>query len=108
MSEKRVFKKDYLGELKVLAEGAGRTDLVEFCDKEIEKLANRKVAQTKNQKDNEVIKEVCRIFSRTDLPIISNGHFGHAWLWNVMPLGVEIEVDLDNKKLKLIENCVEE
>ena len=58
MSEKRVFKKDYLGELKVLAEGAGRTDLVEFCDKEIERLANRKVAQTKNQKDNEVIKEV--------------------------------------------------
>ena len=58
MSEKRVFKKDYLGELRVLVEGAGRTDLVEFCDKEIEKLANRKVAQTKNQKDNEVIKEV--------------------------------------------------
>ena len=58
MSEKRVFKKDYLGELRVLAERAGRTDLVEFCDKEIERLANRKVAQTKNQKDNEVIKEV--------------------------------------------------
>ena len=58
MSEKRVFKKDYLGELRVLAEEAGRTDLVEFCDKEIVKLANRKVAQTKNQKDNEVIKEV--------------------------------------------------
>lgn len=58
MSEKRVFKKDYLGELRVLSEEAGRTDLVEFCDKEIERLANRKVAQTKNQKDNEVIKEV--------------------------------------------------
>ena len=56
---------------------------------------------------NEVIKEVCRIFSRTDLPIISNGHFGHAWLWNVMPLGVEIEVDLDNKKLTLLESGVE-
>ena len=50
---------------------------------------------------NEVIKEVCRIFSRTDLPIISNGHFGHAWLWNVMPLGVEIEVlkEKDMEKL---------
>ena len=58
MSEKRVFKKDYLGELKVLAEEAGRTDLVEFCDKEIGKLANRKVAQTKNQKDNEVINNI--------------------------------------------------
>lgn len=58
MSEKRVTKKDMLGELKVLAEGADRIDLVEFCDKEIERLANRKVAQTKNQKENEGIMEV--------------------------------------------------
>ena len=55
MSEKRVFKKDYLGELKVLAEDAGRKDLVDFCEKEIEKLTNRK---TKNQKENEGIKEI--------------------------------------------------
>ena len=51
MSEKRVFKKDYLGELKVLAEDAGREDLVDFCEKEIEKLTNRKTSQTKNQKE---------------------------------------------------------
>ena len=57
MSEKRVFKKDYLGELKVLAEDAGREDLVDFCEKEIEKLTNRKTSQTKNQKENEGIKE---------------------------------------------------
>ena len=57
MSEKRVFKKDYLGELKVLAEDAGREDLVDFCEKEIEKLINRKTSQTKNQKENEGIKE---------------------------------------------------
>ena len=47
MSEKRVFKKDYLGELKVLAEGAGRTDLVEFCDKEIEKSLKKKIKKSK-------------------------------------------------------------
>ena len=58
MSEKRVFKKDYLGELKVLAEDAGRKDLVDFCEKEIEKLTNRKASQTKNQKENEGIKEI--------------------------------------------------
>ena len=58
MSEKRVFKKDYLGELKVLAEDAGRKDLVDFCEKEIEKLTNRKTSQTKNQKENEGIKEI--------------------------------------------------
>lgn len=57
MSEKRVFKKDYLGELKVLAENANREDLVDFCEKEIEKLTNRKASQTKNQKENEGIKE---------------------------------------------------
>ena len=57
METKRVTKKDMLGELKVLAEGAERIDLVEFCEKEIERLSNRKVAQTKNQKENEGIME---------------------------------------------------
>ena len=57
METKRVTKKDMLGELKVLAEGAERTDLVEFCEKEIERLANRKSTQTKNQKENEGIME---------------------------------------------------
>lgn len=57
METKRVTKKDMLGELKVLAEGAKRTDLVEFCEKEIERLANRKSTQTKNQKENEGIME---------------------------------------------------
>lgn len=57
---------------------------------------------------NKVIKEVCRIFNRSDLGIITNGHFGHAWLWNVMPLGVEAEVDFDNKKIKLLESGVVE
>jgi HSP90 family molecular chaperone len=55
---KRVTKKDLFGELRVLAEDAGREDLVEFCNKEVEKLANRKVAQTKNQVANEGIMEV--------------------------------------------------
>lgn len=57
METKRVTKKDMLGELKVLAEGAERIDLVEFCEKEIERLANRKSTQTKNQKENEGIME---------------------------------------------------
>jgi len=58
MSEKRVTKKEYLGELRVVAEEAGRTDLVEFIDKEIEKLANRKAKVTKTQEANAGIKEV--------------------------------------------------
>ena len=70
MSEKRVFKKDYLGELKVLAEDAGREDLVDFCEKEIEKLTNRKTSQTKNQKENEGIKEtILEVLAGLDEPI---------------------------------------
>lgn len=52
---KRVTKKDRLGELKLIAEEVGRLDLAEFCEAEIKKLANRKVTQTKNQKENEEI-----------------------------------------------------
>ena len=70
MSEKRVFKKDYLGELKVLAEDAGRKDLVDFCEKEIEKLTNRKTSQTKNQKENEGIKEtILEVLTGLDEPV---------------------------------------
>lgn len=70
MSEKRVFKKDYLGELKVLAEDAGREDLVDFCEKEIEKLTNRKTSQTKNQKENEGIKEtILEVLAELNEPI---------------------------------------
>ena len=70
MSEKRVFKKDYLGELKVLAEDAGRKDLVDFCEKEIEKLTNRKTSQTKNQKENEGIKEtILEVLAGLDEPV---------------------------------------
>ena len=60
--EKRVFRKDSFGELKILAENAGRNDLVEFCDKEIEKIENRKPSQSRariaKQEENEKIKEV--------------------------------------------------
>jgi hypothetical protein len=67
---KRVTKKDLFGELRVLAEDAGREDLVEFCNKEVEKLANRKVSQTKNQKENEGIMEtIVEVFERLDAPV---------------------------------------
>ena len=58
MNEKRVTKKDLFGELRVLAEGADRTDLVEFCDKEIERLSNRKATPSKNQEENERVMDV--------------------------------------------------
>lgn len=53
----KLTKKDYLKVLKGLAEQAGEMEAVAFCEKEIERLANRKVSQTKTQKENEGIKD---------------------------------------------------
>ena len=52
---------------------------------------------------NDVIKEVTRVFGRSDLPIIANCHFGHAWLWNIMPYGETVSIDCDNKTITLKE-----
>lgn len=54
----KMTKKDYFGVLKGLAEEAGNEAAVAFCEKEIERLANKKVAQTKTQKENEGLVEV--------------------------------------------------
>ncbi|MGN0992945.1 MAG: hypothetical protein ACI4PE_03400 [Bacilli bacterium] len=54
----KMTKKDYLGVLRDLAVEAGEQGAVEFCEKEIERLANRKFAQTKTQKENEGLVEV--------------------------------------------------
>ena len=53
---------------------------------------------------NEVIKEVTRIYNCEQLPIISNCHFGHAWLWNILPLGINVEIDCNNKKICFLES----
>ena len=58
------------------------------------------------QEYNEVIKEVTRIYGRSDIPIIANCHFGHAWLWNILPIGTEIQLDCNNKTIKLVESPV--
>lgn len=56
---------------------------------------------------NQVIKEVTRLFGREDLPIVSNCHFGHAWLWHILPIGETIRIDCENKKLTLVEEPTE-
>ena len=52
---------------------------------------------------NKVVKEVTRIFGRSDLPIVANCHFGHAWLWNILPYGDVIRINCDEKTLTLKE-----
>lgn len=54
----KMTKKDYFEVLRGLAVEAGNEGAAAFCVKEIERLANKKVAQTKTQKENEGLIEV--------------------------------------------------
>lgn len=53
----------------------------------------------------EIIREALRTFNKTDLPVLYNLNIGHAFPNGIMPLGTEIEVDYDNKKIKLLESA---
>lgn len=55
----------------------------------------------------DIYKQVLKAYGKEDLPVLYNCHFGHAWLWNILPLGCKVEIDCENKYLTLIENCVE-
>lgn len=54
----KMTKKDYFEVLRGLAVEAGNEGAAAFCVKEMERLANKKVAQTKTQKENEELVEV--------------------------------------------------
>lgn len=59
------------------------------------------------QEYNDLLKEVTRIFKRPDLPIITNAHFGHSWLWHVLPFGVPAQINCEEKKITLLSSGVE-
>lgn len=78
---KRVTKRDYFEMLRGLAEAAGETGAVEFCDKEMERLANRKAGQTKVQKANEgLVEEVYAAIVRAGEPVTITDLLGDAEL----------------------------
>ena len=52
----------------------------------------------------EVFKYVMREFNKEDLPIIYNVNIGHAFPTGILPLGTEIKIDLDNKRIFLTES----
>ena len=52
---------------------------------------------------NGTLLEVMKQLNKSDLPIITNCHFGHAWLWNIIPMGTEITIDFDKKNIFLSE-----
>ena len=51
----------------------------------------------------EVYKKVMKEFKCEDLPILYNVNIGHAYPTGVLPLGTDIRIDFDNKKIHLIE-----
>lgn len=52
----------------------------------------------------DIYHKVLKEFNQEELPILYNINLGHAFPTGIMPLGSLIEVDYDNKKIKLLES----
>ena len=45
-------------------------------------------------------------FGREDMPVLYNVNFGHSEPIGIIPYGIECELDIDNKKITLLESVV--
>ncbi len=67
------------------------------------------VGKPKNESNYEEYKDVYRKvmkeFNHEDLPILYNINIGHAYPIGIMPLGIDIKVDFDNKKIVINESA---
>ncbi len=52
-----------------------------------------------------VIKDVLKMFNKEELPVLYNLNIGHAFPNGIIPLGIDMEVDYDKKKIKLLESA---
>ena len=52
----------------------------------------------------EVLKKVMKEFQQETLPIIYNINIGHAFPTGILPLGTDIQIDFDKKKIHLVES----
>lgn len=53
----------------------------------------------------EVYKQVLKEFKQENLPIIYNVNIGHSFVIGIIPLGTNITIDFDNKKIILAESA---
>ena len=53
-----------------------------------------------------VYKKILKEFNREDMPVLYNVNFGHSSPIGIIPYGIECELDLDNKKITLLESVV--
>ena len=51
----------------------------------------------------EVYKTILKYFNKEDLPVLYNINIGHSSPICVLPMGTDVEIDYDNKKIKLLE-----
>jgi len=56
----------------------------------------------------EVYKKVLKEFNKEDLPVLYNINVGHAAPIGILPLGTDIQVDFNNKKIVFIESPTKE
>lgn len=68
MAEKKITKREQFAELKTMAETAGRTDLVDFINHEIELLVKKSSKKAKPENE-EMYKEVISVLAGFDRPV---------------------------------------
>lgn len=54
----------------------------------------------------EVYRKVLKEFNREDIPVLYNVNFGHNDPIGIIPYGINCELDVDNKKITLLESIV--
>ena len=54
----------------------------------------------------DVYRRILKEFNRTDMPVLYNVNFGHSSPIGIIPYGIECELDIDNKKIILLESAV--
>ena len=54
----------------------------------------------------DVYRKVLKEFGREDMPVLYNVNFGHSSPIGIIPYGIECELDIDNKKITLLESIV--
>ena len=54
----------------------------------------------------DVYRKVLKEFNRTDMPVLYNVNFGHSSPIGIIPYGIECELNVDNKKIILLESAV--
>ncbi len=63
--------------------------------------------EEKIELENLILKVINKETKKIDLPIIANFDIGHTDPQFILPLGIKMEIDCDNKKIGLIENWID-